>query len=128
MQLLLAQLSRIERSIEALPALLARLDSLTESTRQLEAQWRETARELATRDDQQQQAISSMGLRLSELMAAVAAISAGLQDQKGYAVDVGKRVVALEQAQAALFDFKNRHEDALRRIGQVERQVETALD
>ena len=126
--LLLAQLTRIERNIEALPSLLARLDALTESTRQLEAQWRETARELSQRDDAQQRALSEMGLRMSELVAAVAAISNGLQEQKVYAVDMGKRVAALEQRQAVLADFKTQHEDALTRIGRVERQVETAMD
>jgi hypothetical protein len=97
MQLLLAQLGRIERSIEALPSLLARLDALTESTRQLEAQWRETARELAGRDDTQQRSIADIGLRQSELLAALTALSSTVQEQKAYQVDIGRRVVELER-------------------------------
>ena len=128
MALLMAQLERIEHSIEALPALLARLDALTESTRQLEVQWRETARELAARDDNQQRALADLALRQSELMAAQAALSGVLQEQKTSHQDIGKRVVTLETA-AARWDVAARAvETQGARLLTAERQVETALD
>lgn len=128
MALLLAQLGRIEKSIEALPALLARLDALTESTRQLEVQWRETARELAARDDNQQRALADLAMRQSELIAAQAALSGAVQEQKGYHQDIGRRIVSLETA-AARWDVTARAvETQGARVLTVERQVETALD
>lgn len=128
MALLLAQLGRIEHSIEALPALLARLDALTESTRQLEVQWRETARELVARDDNQQRALADLAMRQSELMAAHSALSGALQEQKAYHHDIGKRVVALETA-AARWDVTARAVEVQgARLLTAERQVETALD
>lgn len=128
MQLLLAQLGRIEHSIEALPALLARLDALTESTRQLEVQWRETARELVQRDDAQQRALADLAMRQSELMAAHAALSGALQEQKAYHQDIGKRVVTLETAAARWELTARAGETQGARLLTVERQVETALD
>jgi chromosome segregation ATPase len=128
MALLLAQLGRIEHSIEALPALLARLDALTESTRQLEQQWRETARELVQRNDAQQRATSDLALRQSEFAAALGAVSAALQEQKAYHQDIGKRVIALETA-ALRWDVTARAvETQGGRLLTCERQVETALD
>jgi chromosome segregation ATPase len=128
MSLLLAQLGRIEHSIEALPGLLARLDALTESTRQLEVQWRETVRELVQRNDAQQRAISDLALRQSEFAAALGAVSAALQEQKTYHQDIGKRVAGLETA-AARWDVTVRAvETQGGRLLTCERQVETALD
>ncbi len=52
--------SRIKHSIEALPGLLARLDTLTESTRQLETALHESASDLRSRDGTQQKALNSV--------------------------------------------------------------------
>lgn len=81
-QILMAQLGRIEKSIESLPGLLVRLDLLTESTHQLEVALRETTREINARSSEQQKAIEELRLRQSETIAAVAAISASLQEMR----------------------------------------------
>lgn len=93
MAVLLAQLGRIERSIETLPGLLERVAALTDSTKQLEETLRTITTELRQRDEQQQRSIEDIRLRQSETMAAVAAVSATLQDLR----TIPQRVAALEQ-------------------------------
>jgi len=93
-QILMAQLGRIEKSIESLPGLLVRLDILTDSNHQLEVALRETNREITTRASEQQKAIEELRLRQSETMAAVAAISASLQEMRS---DLPRRVDAVEE-------------------------------
>ena len=96
MQMLLAQLARIERSIESLPSLLARIEALTESTRQLEVALREQNREVAERG----RAVDSLNLRVSEILAAVSGVSSDFREFKQ---DIQKRVATVErQSQAAL--------------------------
>jgi len=96
MQMLLAQISRIERSIESLPGLLARIEALTESTRQLEVALREQNREATERG----RAVDSLNIRVSEIIAAVSGMSSDFREFKQ---DMQKRVTAVErQAQAAL--------------------------
>lgn len=93
-QILMAQLGRIEKSIESLPGLLVRLDILTESNHQLEVALRETTREINARSGEQQKAIEELRLRQSETIAAVAAISASLQELRS---DLPRRVDAVEE-------------------------------
>lgn len=78
--LLLAQLGRIERSIETLPGLLARLDTLTESTRQLETALRETAADLRRRDDAQQKALDSVKTDVNGNRTAISVVSSEVRD------------------------------------------------
>ncbi len=82
MQMLMAQLERIERSIETLPALLARIEALTESTNSLEKALRETSQELRENDAEQRREIQSLRLRQSEISACVAGVSSGLSDAR----------------------------------------------
>lgn len=109
--LLMAQLGRIEKSIEALPAVVARLDALserlgalTESTRQLEIAWRENVRDLSLRDAEQQRAIEELRLRVSEVLAGVAGMSATLQETRGTQADGLRRLVVVERQVAAAMD------------------------
>lgn len=93
-QILMAQLGRIERSIEALPGLVAKLDVLAKSNHQLEVALREMTRENNIRSSEQQKSIEELRLRQSETIAAVAAISASLQEMRS---DLPRRVDAVEE-------------------------------
>ncbi|HNT74373.1 MAG TPA: hypothetical protein PKH77_05045 [Anaerolineae bacterium] len=96
LQMILNYIMRIDRSIEPLPGLLARVEALTESTRQLEMSVREQNRESTERG----RAVDGLNLRVSEVLAAMTAIGSDLREFKQ---QVNGRLVALErQAQAAL--------------------------
>lgn len=92
MQMLMAQLERIERSIETLPALLERIGALTESTNELEKTLRETSQELRENDAEQRREIQSLRLRQSEISACVAGLSSGLSETRNDVKDNRDRI------------------------------------
>jgi len=96
LQMIMSYLARIEHNIEPLPGLLARVEALTESTRQLEVALREQNRESVERG----RAVDSLNLRVSELLAATSSLSG---DFREYRQESTKRISAIErQVQAAL--------------------------
>jgi chromosome segregation ATPase len=97
-QLLMAQLSRIERTIETLPGLLARLDALTESTRQLETTLRESTRELRTRTETQQQALDNLRVHQSGIESALGTLSSELHAADTWINQAEKRLTLLERS------------------------------
>lgn len=80
--LIISRLNSIASDIRQLPVLLVRIDTLTESTRQLEIIFRETVSELRSHDEEQQKEIEDMRLRQSEIMAGLSALSSTMIENK----------------------------------------------
>lgn len=94
--MIMSYLARIEHSIEPLPGLLARVEALTESTRQLEVALREQNREAVERGRE----VAGLSMRVSELLAAVSGLSG---DFREFRQEMLKRVGIVErQVQGAL--------------------------
>ena len=103
-QLLAAQLQRIEESIKALPALCEQLENVGETTRDLEMALRETTTELRMRDEAQAKSIEDLRLRQHETLAGVTVLSNGMQEIRGEMAEMKGSYERLEQQVKALFD------------------------
>lgn len=88
-KLVLDQLRTIADEVKHLPELQARLNALDKSTREMIA-------ELRTRDQMQQQVLDSVRLQQSEMMAAIAGVSATVTDLKFNVLEQDKRLTAME--------------------------------
>lgn len=110
MQLVLVRLTEIAQDIREFPSLLARLEALTESTRQLEVALRETTRELRSRDEEQQRALTDMSIK-----------------QSGFANALNALHLEFERLQEEQEKCPTRLE-CPRKVQQLERQVEAVLD
>ena len=98
--MIVSQLRSITKDIKALPLVVARLEALTELTRQMENTWRESAAEFRERGEKQQQQIQAILLHQHGLDAALSSQIINL-DKLQRAHDVGTTQLFINNQRAA---------------------------
>mgnify|MGYP001091560726 CR=1 FL=1 len=119
-QLLAAQLERVSSQMENLPRVCAKLESVVDTTSDLEGRLREVTSELRTRDEAQGKMIDDLRERMRGVAADTRSLSekiGGLQETIGeLKSDLNRRVLALEQQVKATFDTQLRLGERVRSL------------